>query len=1106
MSKKFKSFGVFRVIPKTYERNYKDTLCNLRKLYRSNQALNAVNREFFYSDILKNQISYLLEDQGSTKDEITFKISDETFSVVYDYLIKIVHEEKPGLVVEKNDGLEAIQVDYLLPDLVIYKVLGTPEFGRIQLRFDTFYQDILGPYSFMNTFTQNDINEALFSLYNICNNNLKKAKKKKLLLKTRLKEREGVDVQEKIIYFIRLIIRPVAIININSVIVFYNHEANEPTGVTSFGFNVTDSSGNTLPDQRFTIAVRGDKLPPAIVQNRGLKVNQGQMALLSRHEFDVRDDDTPLDNLKFLIVTQPKLGRLEHEREPGRRIEFFFYQDLAYKNIHYVHEDVYNGLKNDLVDLRITDGKNDVSASVYVTIARVDNQMPLLKSKFVLNARQLQRTEISPSEIQVFDRDTPNDALKIIITHPPQYGTLERLVTGPSETKIEDQMISLNTNLNQKLNFILKFNNNQSDRKYVSVNEFTMSEIEKGRIFYRHLSQGVRQDRFGFIVYDGYNNMFMIDGGIQVSTYQIFYIDIEAERNEAPVVQKNLGLNYLHQFEAYTGRVIMKSELLITDKDNSDSDIIVEITRKPLHGFVQHKDRPGLAINRFSQHDLNHNKIYYILTKFDDQVTEDFFEFDVYDMAKNYVKQNRFDVRWSVVGFKEDEISAMETDEKESVLEFEKAGIEVQESDKFVSVAIVRNGDLTRDVQVECLTEDASAIAGQDYVAKGSGSYVRIPAGQLYGFCDIEIIDDHLKEMQTEFFRVYLRDPSDGSKIGAKSESSVAIIGPNDDRNSWSVWFWDYFPSGFLLEQKHFFLANDGCTKEKVYGNDKMKMYNLKLTCTFPFLDSSSTIPFLNSFFSSTFPGEKSFDNQKSDVVCENLFFGFNEQIFTPFPEGKVGKEKFEEELRKGNVQCSLFHLRKSPVKIRYYYTTCEVIYGVFKIHRQLFEKLISNYFDLKARKMIRNKSKIFKDKFFGFFLKCLNDEMPLLILSTNLLADECKTKYQSVTEPNSQVYVEIAREKINIAEAFSVLVQNVPTDEHYIKNYFNTNGQISGKNLSIAESGLDYAPIKEFVKFLPGEISKKIPVQIFKIPHNSPTIFTIQIRTVKSNTNKISS
>lgn len=55
-------------------------------------------------------------------------------------------------------------IDYLLSDLVIYKVLSTPEFGRIQLRFDTFYQDILGPYSFMNTFTQNDINEGILRL------------------------------------------------------------------------------------------------------------------------------------------------------------------------------------------------------------------------------------------------------------------------------------------------------------------------------------------------------------------------------------------------------------------------------------------------------------------------------------------------------------------------------------------------------------------------------------------------------------------------------------------------------------------------------------------------------------------------------------------------------------------------------------------------------------------------------------------------------------------------------------------------------------------------------------------------------------------------------
>jgi hypothetical protein len=100
--------------------------------------------------------------------------------------------------------------------------------------------------------------------------------------------------------------------------VFYNHGNNEPTGVTSMGFNVSDFDGNVLGDQRFIISVRGDKLPPVVVLNKGIKVNQGQSTVLSRFELDIRDDDTQLSNIKFFIVTQPKLGRLENTKEPGK--------------------------------------------------------------------------------------------------------------------------------------------------------------------------------------------------------------------------------------------------------------------------------------------------------------------------------------------------------------------------------------------------------------------------------------------------------------------------------------------------------------------------------------------------------------------------------------------------------------------------------------------------------------------------------------------------------------------------------------------------------------------------------------------------------------------
>ncbi|CAF0709362.1 unnamed protein product [Brachionus calyciflorus] len=859
------------------------------KLYNSNSQITERNRVFLYSDVLNKQISYKMEDKLAIKDEIVFKISDGLFTTQGKYVIKKVQNDKQLPIVEKNEGLQAIE-------------------GRV----------------------------------------------------------------------------------------YYTHAANEPTGITSFTFNVTDSNDKTLSDQRFIISVRGDKLPPVITHNKGLRVNQGQSTLLTRFELDVKDDDTLVENIKFYIVTQPKLGRLEHQKDSGKRIDSFSYEDLAYKKIRYVHEDINNLLKNDLVDFKISDGKNDVSISVYVTVTKSDNQMPLLKSKLFLKCKELERKQISINEIQVFDRDTPNDQLKIIITHPPQYGTLEKLITSSAiDKKIEDQMISINTNLNQKLNFILKFNNNnnhnQTDlQNYVTVNEFTMSDLEKGLIFYNHRSPGVRQDRFGFIVYDGYNNMFLIDGGIQVSNYQIFNINIDLEKNQPPILEKNIGLNYLNQFDGYSGRIIMKSDLSIIDKDDSDSDLFIEITRKPIYGYIQHKERPGLAVNRFTQYDINQNKIMYILKKLEDYVQEDYFEFDVYDLGKNYLKQNRFDIKWSVVSFKEEELSVMESDgkarvhikkigslksfsmvtcktvsdtaksnrdskiydfvhtnvriefnedesykacdviinkdnqiepiesfylvledakyslignrhkikinildkKKEAILEFEKIRYDVHESDRFVSLAIVRSGDLAEDVNVECVTMDETAIGGIDYVPKLNGGLVRIPPGEIYGFCDIEILDDDLKEIQTELFKVYLRNPSDGSRIGSKHETFIGILGPND------------------------------------------------------------------------------------------------------------------------------------------------------------------------------------------------------------VLDDDCKVVYHTVNDNDGRVLIEITREKTNLSDSFDVLIQNIPTNDIYIKSYLNTLPESSisqAKNLTIAEPKIDYEQINQRIQFLPGDITKKIFINILKF--EKLKMFTIQIK-----------
>ena len=83
--------------------------------------------------------------------------------------------------------------------------------------------------------------------------------------------------------------------------------------------------------------------------------------------------------------------------------------------------------------------------------------------------RELQRKQITPAELRVVDQDTADENLKVIITHSPQYGTLEKLMPLQQQQQqqsvssysqgskpIEDKMISINTNANQKFNFILK--------------------------------------------------------------------------------------------------------------------------------------------------------------------------------------------------------------------------------------------------------------------------------------------------------------------------------------------------------------------------------------------------------------------------------------------------------------------------------------------------------------------------------------------------------------------------------------------------------------------------------------------------------------------------
>jgi hypothetical protein len=443
-----------------------------------------------------------------------------------------------------------------------------------------------------------------------------------------------------------------------------------------------------------------------------------------------------------------------------------------------------------------------VSVPIRITEASYNNQLPLLRSTYTLYVKELKRKKLTSLELSISDKDNPEEQLKIIITHPPQYGSLEKLITNESHVEdslnnesilknLEDKQISINTNLNQTLNFIFKFNKNAislnnkphtkqnqrpTNRTYFTrVTEFSMADISAGLIWYNHQTPGARLDRFGFIVTDGINNYFVkeemnaLNSNIvsTISDVQIFTILVETDINEPPFIRSNLGLGYLFEINKRPGRLIQRSELEIIDKDDSESQLTIELIERPLYGQIEHVDRPAQSLNTFTQRDINYNKIYYALFKDLNETSyalgADYFMFDIVDSAKNRLHNNRFDIKWSLIEFEVNEISVLESEGR-------------------VRVYIKKTGNLKQYSTITCKTESDTAKSNRDHMTTHGKKYdfvhtithIEFNEDESYKSCDVILQRDADLE-PVEWFYLVLED-SKYSLIGSKRRIKINIL------------------------------------------------------------------------------------------------------------------------------------------------------------------------------------------------------------------------------------------------------------------------------------------------------------------------------------------
>ncbi|XP_008299754.1 extracellular matrix protein FRAS1-like [Stegastes partitus] len=515
----------------------------------------------------------------------------------------------------------------------------------------------------------------------------------------------------------------------------FSHEKGEKGGSLSFKFNLVDPEGNKLIDQSFFISVLEDRLPPSVVVNKGLVLDENTMKKLTTLQLSASDQDSEPGELIYRITKQTSLGHLEHATNPGTRISSFTQADLASRSVQYVHTSE-EEKHADQFSFTVSDGNNEVAQTFYITIKPVDDSLPLLQVPGMRVQEGVRKT-ITEFELKATDADTEAESIVFSVVQPPRHGTIERTING---------------------------------QHYRQTGTFTMDDIYQNRISYNHDGSNSLKDRFTFTVADGTNLLFMVeDGGKEIVTAapQKFKIDILPVDDGTPRIVTNLGLQWLEYMDNKATNLITKKELLTMDPDTDDTQLVYEITTEPKHGFLESKLKPGNPVSTFTQADINLGLIRYVLHQENVQETMDNFKFLVKDSKPNVVSDNVFHVQWSLISF-----------EHKSYNVSEKAGT--------VAVTVKRTGNLNQYAIVLCRTEQGSATSTSSTGSKpGQQDYVEY-AGQVQfderedtKVCTVVINDDQVFE-GVESFQVELSMPV-YALLGGNTRAAVHVNDTEDE-------------------------------------------------------------------------------------------------------------------------------------------------------------------------------------------------------------------------------------------------------------------------------------------------------------------------------------
>uniref|UniRef100_A0A8C3GE57 FRAS1 related extracellular matrix 2 n=1 Tax=Cairina moschata TaxID=8855 RepID=A0A8C3GE57_CAIMO len=486
-------------------------------------------------------------------------------------------------------------------------------------------------------------------------------------------------------------------------------------------FDVTDGI-NPLIDRYFYVTIGSIDIVFPDVISKGVSLKEGGKVTLTTDLLSTSDLNSPDENLVFTITRAPVRGHLECTDQPGVPISTFTQLLLAGNKIYYIHTSE-DEVKMDSFEFEVTDGYNPVFRTFRISITDVDNKKPVVTiHNLVVNENEYKL--ITPFELTVEDRDTPDALLKFIITQIPVHGQI-------------------------------MFNNSKP------VTTFTKQDLNENLISYRHDGTESIEDSFSFTVTDGTHTDFYVFPNTVFETRkpQTMKIRIMAVDNSVPQIVINKGAQTLRTLATgHVGFLITNKVLKVEDRDSLHATLKIRITEGPRHGFLIHLGKGNHSISQFSQADIDDMKICYVL-RVGDNATSDIFHFMVEDGGGNKLRNQHFRLNWAWISL-------------------EKAYYLVNEDSKYLDVVLKRRGYLGETSFISISTRDGTAKKDKDFRGKAQ-KQVQFNPGQTLATWRVRILSDGEHE-QSESFQIVLSEPV-MAVLEFPDVSTVEIIDPGDE-------------------------------------------------------------------------------------------------------------------------------------------------------------------------------------------------------------------------------------------------------------------------------------------------------------------------------------